>query len=141
MGRRVQVLPVLLILLVCGIVHSQDVVKLDPGDSHTNETNTAAYVIGIEKAKSLLSSEVSLDICRQRVDLLTERAAVLQERVSVADSATALSRVRAEYLYAKLLETDKLLEQERIARTRFWNSRTFWFIVGALTASAVVSAD
>jgi hypothetical protein len=72
-----------------------------------------------------------------RVTLLQEQTAVLEERVAICDSATTLETLEADFWYDKAVATDKLLEQERIERTRWYNSRLFWFTVGAVTVAAV----
>jgi hypothetical protein len=72
-----------------------------------------------------------------RVKLLQERIAILEDRVAVCDSATVLESLEADFWYGKAMETDRILEQERIEQTRWYNSRLFWFTIGAVTVAAV----
>ena len=141
MKKRVFIPLIILVVFLYSNLAAQEAKKLNPGERYTNTSGQVEYILTSEKTKDLLKKEESLGISKKRVTLLKEQVAVLQLRAAVADSAIAIKRVEAQFWYDKLLATDKELEKERIARTRFWNSRTFWFTVGALTASVVIVSD
>lgn len=137
----------LIILGICcagtsNIVLAQPADDLQPkilraGDNYRNNSDSSEFVLSKGAFQQTLELLTRSEVNALRVKLLQERIAVLEERVAVCDSATTLESLEADFWYNKSLETDKLLEQERIEQTRWYNSRLFWFTVGAVTVAAV----
>lgn len=132
------------LIITCNILFgtslmAQNVILLKPDETHINDTNEGQFILVREEFEYLLKNESLLEVSSKRINLLQDQVAVLQQKCSIADSAISISQLHSKFWYDKLLETDKKLEYERIARTQFWNSRTFWFVVGSLTTVAIVS--
>ena len=78
---------------------------------------------------------------QKRIELMKEQNSVLVQKSFLADSALKISSLESKFWYDKLQGNDKILEIERINAAGIWNSRTFWFVVGALTASVVIAVN
>jgi hypothetical protein len=65
------------------------------------------------------------------------RAAAISSKSILSDSARTIRSLKAKFWHEKLQHNDKLLEEERVRIASVWNSKTFWFTVGGLTASVV----
>ena len=87
------------------------------------------------------NNTISLDESRKNVTLLQEQVNLLQLNILDGDSIVALRELEAQKYYNELLKTDESLEKCRIARTRFWNRKSIWFIIGGLTTAAVISVN
>jgi hypothetical protein len=110
---------------------------LQPGESHQNSSDSTEFVLSKQSFQQTLELLTLQEVNAMRVRFLQERIAVLEDRVAVCDSATVLESLEADFWYEKAMETDRILEQERIEQTRWYNSRLFWFTVGAVTVAAV----
>jgi hypothetical protein len=110
---------------------------LRSGENYRNTSDSSEFVLSKSAFQQTLELLTRSEVNAMRVKLQQERIVVLEERVAVCDSATILESLEADFWYNKSVETDKLLEQERIERTRWYNSRLFWFTVGAVTVAAV----
>ena len=136
---------IILVIYCAGIINTgatQPADNLQPkilraGDSYRNNSDSTEFVLSKEAFQQTLELLTRSEVNAMRVNLLQEQTAVLEERVAVCDSATTLEALEADFWYDKAVATDKLLEQERIERTRWYNSRLFWFTVGAVTVAAV----
>jgi hypothetical protein len=137
----------LIILVICFAVipdhaFSQPADDLQPkllpaGESYRNTSDSTEFILTKAAFQHTLELLTRHEVNVIRISLLQERIAVLEERVAVCDSATMLESLEADFWYEKAMETDKLLEHERIEQTRWYNSRLFWFTVGAVTVAAV----
>ena len=107
------------------------------GESYRNTSDSTEFVLTRAAFQQTLELLTRYEVSIMRVNLLQERLAVLEERAAVCDSAATLESLEADFWYEKAMETDQLLEQERIEQTRWYNSRLFWFTVGAVTVAAV----
>jgi hypothetical protein len=110
---------------------------LRAGESYRNTSDSTEFIVTKAAFQQTLELLTRHEVNIMRVNLLQERLAVLEERVAVCDSAAMLESLEADFWYEKAMETDRLLEQERIERTRWYNSRLFWFTVGAVTVAAI----
>ena len=99
------------------------------------------YIISEVKYDKILNQLISYDIMQKRIELMKEQNAVFVQRSFLADSALKISTLESKFWYDKLQENDKILEKERIEAAGIWNSKTLWFVVGALTASVVIAVN
>ena len=122
-------------------VFAQEPKMLPPASSHTNETEKPEYILSEEDFHLILENGIRNEIDQKKIHLLQEQTAALQARIALGDSAVAIRSLEARFWRDKLLQTDGELEKERLARTRIWNSRLLWFVVGAVTATVVIDAQ
>jgi hypothetical protein len=106
----------------------------------TNAEGNQEYILSEDKYDNVLKMAIQYDIMRRRFELLNEQVSLLSQKSILADSAQTIQSLEAKFWYEKLHQNDKLLEEERIRSASMWNSKTFWFSIGALTASVVYLA-
>ena len=141
MRRTAHIAILILTLALHQSASAQEPKALPPDDTHTNQSGKTEYILSEEDFNSVLTKGMAHNTALKKISLLEEQTGILRQRIVLADSAVTLKRLEAQFWYDKLLQTDKALEKERIARTRFWNSRTFWFVVGAVTAAVVIDVE
>ncbi|WP_425391133.1 hypothetical protein [Ekhidna sp.] len=80
-----------------------------------------------------------------RIVLYQEKLKTFEERIFLADSATQLRKLEANYWNSKLLANDALLEEERKTNVhlradiqRIRQSRIYYFLGGIVATSVVV---
>ena len=95
------------------------------------------YILSEDKYDNILKMATQYDIMKRRLELLNQQVSLLSQKSILVDSAQTIRTLEAKFWYDKLHQTDKLLEEERIRAANVWNSKTFWFMVGALTATVV----
>ena len=114
------------------ICNAQDSIRVN-----TNAEGDQEYILSEDKYDKVLKMAIKYDIMKRRLELLNEQVSLMSQRSIMADSVQTIQSLEAKFWYKKLQQNDKLLEEERIKAASIWNSKTFWFTIGALTASVV----
>ena len=120
------------IMFFIQLCNAQDSIRVN-----TNVDGNQEYILSEDKYDKVLKMAIKYDIMKRRLELLNEQVSLLSQRSILADSVQTIQSLEAKFWYEKLHQNDKLLEEERIRAASVWNSKTFWFTVGALTASVV----
>jgi len=127
----------LLIVLLCVFM----LIELDaqekigvvyPGGAFTNRTEDTVFYLSKGKLEGIMQREEN---CKELIKSLTERNVL-------CDSLVALKTVEVEVWYGRLIESDVLLEEERVLRveerTRARRRAGIWFWVGVLVGGVLV---
>jgi len=114
------------------LCNAQDSIQVN-----TNADGNQEYILSEDKYDKVLQMAIKYDIMKRRLELLNEQVSIISQRSIMADSIQTLRSLEAIFWYEKLHQNDKLLEVERIKAASIWNSNTFWFSIGALTASVL----
>ncbi len=113
---------------------------LKPNTDYKNTTDKDMFVLSDDAMTRILQYLTRYSVEMKRRELLELKLATYEARIAAADSATTLKKVEADFWHAKLLSTDDELKQVRIERSKWYNSRLLWFIVGSATAAVVIEA-
>jgi len=114
------------------IFNAQDSIRVN-----TNADGNQEYILSEDKYDKVLKMAIQYDIMKRRLELLNEQVSLMSQKSILADSVQTIQSLEAKFWYKKLQQNDKLLEEERIKAASIWNSKTFWFTIGALTTSVV----
>jgi hypothetical protein len=114
------------------LCNAQDSIRVN-----TNADGNQEYILSEDKYDKVLQMAIKYDIMKRRLELLNEQVSLMSQKSILADSVQTIQSLEAKFWYEKLHQNDKLLEVERIKAASIWNSNTFWFTIGALTASVV----
>jgi len=114
------------------ICNAQDSIRVN-----TNADGNQEYILSEDKYDKVLLMAIKYDIMKRRLELLNEQVSLMSQKSILADSVQTIQSLEAKFWYEKLHQNDKLLEEERIRAASVWNSNTFWYTIGALTASFV----
>jgi len=114
------------------ICNAQDSIRVN-----TNAEGDQEYILSEDKFDNVLKMAIKYDIMKRRIELLNEQVSLLSQKSILSDSVQTIQSLEAKFWYKKLQQNDKLLEEERIKAASIWNSKTFWFTIGALTTSVV----
>ena len=119
---------------------------IEPGANFKNPTNDTLFILPAKQVKSLLSDAMSNDINLERLKLYKEKLAIVEERIAMADSATQMSRIEAEYWRQQLLTNDQKLEDRRIEnmkliddKNRIRKSRVYYLAAGFVAGVFIAS--
>lgn len=138
----------LLTTLFCGLhlVHGQETIGLiKPGQSFQNPFDFNLFYMPRAKVVEFKNLETSSEFDSLRIVLYQDKLKTYEERIFLADSATRLRQLEANFWHDKLLSNDSLLEEEKKTNVklradidRIRQSRLYYFVGGIIVSSVVI---
>ncbi|WP_421765154.1 hypothetical protein [Ekhidna sp.] len=125
---------------------SQETVGIiKPGERFQNPFEFNLFYMPRTKVVEFKNLETKAEFDSLRMILYKEKLKTYEERIFLADSATRLRKIEADYWNSKLLANDALLEDERKTNVylradieRIRQSRIYYFLGGVVATSIVV---
>ena len=118
---------------------------LRQGESLTNTFGANIFYMPESKLDRLIDLNTTNEINKKRIIKLEELVVNMRERQSLADSATVLRKLEADFWHDKLLANDALLEAERKTNVqlradlqRVRQSRVYYFLAGIVATSVTI---
>ncbi|SNT28952.1 hypothetical protein SAMN05421640_3213 [Ekhidna lutea] len=118
-----------------------------PAESFRNPFDFNLFYMPREKVVEFKNLETKAEFDSLRIVLYQEKLKTYEERIFLADSATQLRKMEADFWNSKLLANDAMLEEERKTNVhlradiqRIRQSRIYYFLGGIIATSVVVGA-
>ncbi|MEO9482559.1 MAG: hypothetical protein ABJG47_03910 [Ekhidna sp.] len=135
-------------LLICSIylVSGQEIIGLiKAGDRFQNPYDFNLFYMPRSKVIEFKNLETRSEFDSLRIVLFQEKLKTYEERIFLADSATQLRKLEANFWHDKLLSNDMLLEEEKKTNVklradldRVRQSRIYYFVGGIIATSIVI---
>ncbi len=135
----------LLLISLIPALGQQNTGIIRPGSSFSNPFDYNLFYMPRSKVVEFKNLETRAEFDSIRIVLYQEKLKTFEERIFLADSATQLRKLEANYWNSKLLANDALLEEERKTNVhlradiqRIRQSRIYYFLGGIVATSVVV---
>lgn len=141
-----KVLALALLTTFSCFTYSQETVGIiRPGERFQNPFDFNLFYMPRAKVVEFKNLETKAEFDSLRIVLYKEKLKTFEERIFLADSATRLRKIEADFWNSKLLANDLLLEEERKTNVhlradieRIRQSRIYYFLGGVVATSIVV---
>ena len=138
----------LILLLACGSLFSQETIGIiKPGERFQNTYEFNLFYMPREKVLAFKNLATRSEFDSLKIVLYQEQLKTYEERIFLADSASNLKKLEADYWHDKLLANDTLLETERKTNVelradlqRVRQSRVYYFLAGIVATSLAIGA-
>lgn len=126
---------------------AQNIGTIHPGNSFTNSSEEVLYYMPKSKVIEFLDLETKSEFDSIRIEKYKQLTLAYQERINLADSATKVRNLEAEYWKQKLLSNDDELIAEKKTAIQLREdvasakrSRFYFFIAGVVSTSVAIAA-
>lgn len=136
-----------ILFIVCTSLMGQTSGTIKPSQTYTNTSNETVYYIPKSKVIQFLDLETKAKFDSIRIEKYKELTNQYQERISLADSASQVKNLEAEFWRQKLLSNDDELKAEKKTAIQLRadledvkRSRIYYFAAGIVATSIAVVA-